>query len=274
MVDHAGAHRVDDPFVPSRAEIDLGPASGRPRVRARTTGHGARAVARALRRAVKTRAISRSDALATGGSIAAPARPCARLRGARRSELAYVVESVERLALARQLTPSRMPALFLQLRRNTAYWASKPVPGERVTKSRSAAASCCTSISPAAACSFIPCRTSRRPTSYQRLWKPGGGKARLRRGTPRAHGRHPLPSQTAAPPPRRAVRPGSPARPRVHRLGVPVRVRRRLAPVDERHGPGDGAHRPCPGRAALEDAEYDTIAEEALGAFRSIPRLG
>ena len=58
-----------------------------------------------------------------------------RLSGARRRELGYVVRSVERVALAGRLTATRMPAIFLQLRRNSAYWPSKPFPatGDQLT---------------------------------------------------------------------------------------------------------------------------------------------
>lgn len=44
--------------------------------------------------------------------------------------MGYVVGSLDRIALARRLTPSRMPAIFLQLRRNNAYWPSRTFPAE------------------------------------------------------------------------------------------------------------------------------------------------
>jgi hypothetical protein len=46
-----------------------------------------------------------------------------------------VVDSVEALALARQLTPSRMRAAFLQLERNRQYWRALPYPaaGDQVS---------------------------------------------------------------------------------------------------------------------------------------------
>ncbi len=135
VVDHDRAQRVDDPFVPSRAAIDLGPARGRPQFRAHIADHGRRAVARGLGRAVQTRAISRSDYRVYRRSYRRARAVLGRLAGARRRELGYVVQSLERIALARRLTPSRMPAIFLQLRRNSAYWASEAFPavGDQVT---------------------------------------------------------------------------------------------------------------------------------------------
>ena len=52
-----------------------------------------------------------------------------RLRGARRDQLGYVIDSVEALALRGRLTPTRMPAAFTQLERNRRYWPSLPYPG-------------------------------------------------------------------------------------------------------------------------------------------------
>jgi hypothetical protein len=58
-----------------------------------------------------------------------------RLDGARRQELGAVVGTVERLAAARQLDATRMPAVFLILRRNAWTWthAAFPAPKERRT---------------------------------------------------------------------------------------------------------------------------------------------
>ena len=57
------------------------------------------------------------------------------LDGARRAEQAAVVASVEALAARGQLVAGRMPAVFLNLRRNTRTWttAGFPQPGERRT---------------------------------------------------------------------------------------------------------------------------------------------
>ncbi len=135
VVDGDRAQRVEDPFVPPREQTDLGPAPGRSRLNARIAGHGPRAVKRALAQQVRSGAISRTDGSRYRRIYRRARATRARLRGARKRELAYVVESVERLALARRLTPSRMRAAFLQLRRNTAYWAAQlfPANGDQIS---------------------------------------------------------------------------------------------------------------------------------------------
>ncbi len=119
-----GAERVDDPFVPSRAEADLGPPPGGARAAAIGTAASPRAVVRALR----TRAITAKQRRSYRRIYGRARSTLRRLRGARRTELGYVVRSLEAIAASGRLTPTRMPALFLQLRRNRTYWASKPFP--------------------------------------------------------------------------------------------------------------------------------------------------
>lgn len=57
------------------------------------------------------------------------------LSGQRRSELGSVIAQAQRLARLGWLTPARMPAVFLTLKRNREWWASKgaPASGARVT---------------------------------------------------------------------------------------------------------------------------------------------
>jgi len=135
VVDCAGVRHVEDPFVPPRAETGLGPAPGRPRILAVPSASGPRAVARALKRARVRNAMTPADYAAYRRTYAGARSTARRLRGARKTELSYVLRSLERIALARRLTASRIPALFLQLRRNRSYWASKPFPadGDQVT---------------------------------------------------------------------------------------------------------------------------------------------
>ncbi|MDQ3647308.1 MAG: D-glucuronyl C5-epimerase family protein, partial [Actinomycetota bacterium] len=52
-----------------------------------------------------------------------------RLRGSRRRQLAYVLGVAERLALRGRLTSSRMPAVFLLVRRNASFWSARAFPG-------------------------------------------------------------------------------------------------------------------------------------------------
>src|SRR2546423_603300 len=57
------------------------------------------------------------------------------MRGGRRKELSAVISVLEGIAKRRQLTASRMPALFLQLSRNRAFWSggAYAAPGSRIT---------------------------------------------------------------------------------------------------------------------------------------------
>ena len=135
VVGQHATERVEDPFVPSRAEIGLGRPGGTPRPQARLTRHGPRVVVRVLRRAERAGAITASDRRGYLRAYRRARSTVGLLALARRRELAYVVQSLERIAVAGRLTPSRMPLLFLQLRRNRDYWASRPFPavGDQVT---------------------------------------------------------------------------------------------------------------------------------------------
>jgi len=87
----------------------------------------------ALRRALLTGAIGR-DAHARYRAAYDGARKAARrLGGARGAEERAVLASVERLAADDRLGPTRLPAVFLNLRRNTRTWtlAAFPQAGER-----------------------------------------------------------------------------------------------------------------------------------------------
>ena len=135
VVDGERASLVDDPFVPSRRQIDLGPAPGTTRIRAYPAGHGARAVGRALRGAQQSGAITRARYEGYRRAYGEARAAWRRLASARKAELGYVLRSLERMALGGRLTPSRMPVVFLQLRRNSAYWSSRPFPaaGDQVS---------------------------------------------------------------------------------------------------------------------------------------------
>ncbi|MBA2629643.1 MAG: hypothetical protein H0U84_01290 [Thermoleophilaceae bacterium] len=137
---HRASH-VDDPSAPARSATDLRAPSRprastamRPRALA-TSARGRHAVARTLRGALRGRRISRRAYTRWRRQFAKARRTLRRLRGARRTELAYVAGSVESLALQRQLIPSRMPVAFLGLARNRQYWRSLPFPaaGDRVS---------------------------------------------------------------------------------------------------------------------------------------------
>ncbi|HEU0024348.1 MAG TPA: D-glucuronyl C5-epimerase family protein [Thermoleophilaceae bacterium] len=139
---HGGrAVRIDDPFVPARSASHprpprvRGARAGAARSAAASSARGRRAVRRALVQAVRKRKVRRSSSRRWRRGYAAARRTVRRLSGARRAQLAYVIRSVERLALSRRLNASRMPVAFIQLERNRRYWRSLPYPasGDRVS---------------------------------------------------------------------------------------------------------------------------------------------
>jgi hypothetical protein len=147
VVDGHHAKRVNDPDVPSKAEIEL-PAVGGASI-ASTTGSGAsagawrrarssarqradrRAVYSALKRGLRSKRISASSYRRWRGWYTSAIRTYRGLRGARQDQLGYVIDSVEALALGDMLSPTRMPAAFVGLERNRLYWRSLPFPAAR-----------------------------------------------------------------------------------------------------------------------------------------------
>ncbi len=134
--DHA--QRVEDPAVPTRAEIALdmprAAAASRAPVRA-SSKSGRRAVHAALRKELAHKRISRSAYRRWRATYVRSLRTLRRLRGARAAQLRYVLTSVESLALRRRLGATRMPVAFLQLERNRQYWPRQqyPAPGDQVS---------------------------------------------------------------------------------------------------------------------------------------------
>jgi hypothetical protein len=139
VVDGGHAERVNDPAVPTRAEIAL-PRASRPvattaaRARA-STKRGRRAVYAALRREARRKRIARSQYRRWRATYIRSIRVLRRLRGARATQLRYVLTSVESLALRRRLGATRMPVAFLNLERNRQYWPRLPypAPGDQVS---------------------------------------------------------------------------------------------------------------------------------------------
>ena len=142
----------DDPHVPPPSESALPPpfrtvpgvggraaaalGSRRAPVRARSSSRrGARAVRKALRKARRASRAARTDSVRYRRIYRRARRLDRRLGGTRGAQLASVIGTLERIALRKRLTTSRMPALFLQLRRNMQYWPSKPylAAGDRVS---------------------------------------------------------------------------------------------------------------------------------------------
>ena len=145
VVDGDHAVRRSDPVVPARSATDLPPPPTRSTRKSRatltagaaatSTARGRRAVRRALLKTVRAKKISRSGYRRWKRQYLTARRTLRRLRGARRAQLGYVVNSVERLALGGRLSASRMPVAFLQMARNRQYWRHLPYPasGDRVT---------------------------------------------------------------------------------------------------------------------------------------------
>jgi hypothetical protein len=158
------AKRIQDPAVPSKAEIALGMPVGDSeplglRAGAARTGadrsvsasqalaarawraarsssrRGRRAVYAALTRQLAREQISTSSYRRWRRWYVLSLRSLRKLSGARDAQLRYVVDSVEALALGRRLTPTRMRPSFLQLERNRQYWRKLPYPasGDQVS---------------------------------------------------------------------------------------------------------------------------------------------
>lgn len=140
-VDGSRVQRVSDPFVPERADSDLpapsragrARAAGQP-ARASSTARGARALRRAITRARRAGRISGSSARRYARIASGARSALRRLRGARKRQLAYVLDVAEGLAVRGRLTSTRMPSVFLIVGRNTSFWLSRGFPrsGARV----------------------------------------------------------------------------------------------------------------------------------------------
>jgi hypothetical protein len=141
---YEGGGRVvarNDPTLPSGAATEPGapPAIGHPACAA--SGCPARlrpalsAVKQAIALARSHHKITAAQAKRYSAAFSKARHTRARLSGSARSELSNVISTLEDIADAHKLTSSRMPALFLQLRRNTEFWgAGGSLPyGARVT---------------------------------------------------------------------------------------------------------------------------------------------
>jgi hypothetical protein len=123
---------ADDPQLPPAWQTDLTPppaagvsASSRcASVGASASGAGA--VRSAIAGASKRHSISPADAAAYRRAFDGARAARARLGGSYGGELGSVIATLEGIASRGALTSSRMPALFLQLRRNTQFWTGNP----------------------------------------------------------------------------------------------------------------------------------------------------
>lgn len=115
---------LDLPAPPGRPKRPLAGPSGR-----RTTPM------RALKRALEDGDITSEQQREWRRILRGAQRTRKRLSGPRRTQLAAQLQILSSIARSEQLSASRMPALFLQLQRNTEYWPDKPYPysGQRVS---------------------------------------------------------------------------------------------------------------------------------------------
>ena len=126
VVDGHHLLRESDPAVPPKSETYMRGRSVAPP--ATVSSNGSRAVAKALAAARRHGSISRASYVRYRRAYGHARSVRARLRGARRAQLGYVIGSIESIAARGRLIPSRMPSLFVQLERNTRYWPSLPFP--------------------------------------------------------------------------------------------------------------------------------------------------
>jgi len=97
-------------------------------------GHGP-SVSAALQSLLRGAAISEPVYQKDYAAYVAAKSSVRKLSGTRRSELGAVLANVQAMAAAGELTPSRVPALFLTLERNRQWWTTEPLPSgdERVS---------------------------------------------------------------------------------------------------------------------------------------------
>jgi D-glucuronyl C5-epimerase-like protein len=131
VIEVGGGHTVvrNDPVVPPpEPEPELGAvavAARKPKAR------GYRAVLRSLLLARRTRKISAASYRRYVRDYRKARSVRRRLRGARGSQLGYVIASIESIALRKRLTSSRLASVFLTLRRNTQYWPRMRFPAAK-----------------------------------------------------------------------------------------------------------------------------------------------
>jgi len=135
------ARVVEDPFVPAATDP---PVRSAPRER-RARGAVARAAARRptvrgeLRRLEREGLIDPATQDERRAAYDDARRTLRKLEGARRVELRGALKAVEDIAGRRQLTASRLPALWLMMSRNVRWWTTGPLlaGGRRVSFSGS-----------------------------------------------------------------------------------------------------------------------------------------
>jgi hypothetical protein len=124
-----GGHATlrNDPFLASPALTPV-PAAASARAPAHSSSKGGRTVTGELARLLRAHQLSAADyhrySASWGGALATAKH----LGGTRWVELEAVIENLHGIAASGQLTPSRLPALFLTLDRNRQWWTTGPIP--------------------------------------------------------------------------------------------------------------------------------------------------
>jgi hypothetical protein len=140
VVGQDGVRVADDPTLPPRWQTDIPlPEPGRcgaPAIELppppAPPAHAAATVRGAVQRALRTRRITREERNRYIRDYGRARSTRSRLGGRDRRELSAVISVLERIAAGGRLSSSRMPALFLQLRRNTEFWGGTPTFPQRV----------------------------------------------------------------------------------------------------------------------------------------------
>jgi hypothetical protein len=126
----------ENPYLPPRRGPEaVGFERGRPIPQAKVRAARGPSVKAAVATARRHGAISASAASSYYKTYNSARSARTSLNGQRRKELAAVISVLEGIAKRRQLTASRMPALFLQLSRNRTFWSARSAPyaGARIT---------------------------------------------------------------------------------------------------------------------------------------------
>jgi D-glucuronyl C5-epimerase C-terminus len=126
-----GAEPVARPAPPLRSAQTVAPPA-RTATIARAPAHAKRAPERTmvseLARLYRTGQINSAEYRNDTASWSAALATVKRLHGTRAAELESVVENLHAVAAAGELTPSRLPALFLTLNNNRQWWTTGPLP--------------------------------------------------------------------------------------------------------------------------------------------------
>jgi D-glucuronyl C5-epimerase C-terminus len=131
-----GGHvtRGTDPYLTTPSLTPAPATASAARAPARRKPAPAPTVVSELARLYRTHQIDHADYRRYSASFASALSTVKRLGGTRAVELEAVIENLHEIAASGQLTPSRLPVLFLTLDRNRQWWTTGPLlsSGQRV----------------------------------------------------------------------------------------------------------------------------------------------